>query len=45
MILDAWVAGELERLNPDRLAFPDEARRDKREEADRLYRRIVDIAG
>jgi predicted nucleotidyltransferase len=39
----AWVA-ELERLNPDRLALASEPRRDMRQEADRVYRRIIGIA-
>jgi predicted nucleotidyltransferase len=41
--IDAWVAGELERLHPDRLALPAEPSRDVREEADRLYRRIIGV--
>ena len=42
--IDAWAAAELERLNPDRLALPGEPRRDMRQEADRVYRRIIGIA-
>jgi predicted nucleotidyltransferase len=41
--IDAWIAGELERLHPDRLALPGEPRRDIREEADRFYRRIIGV--
>lgn len=41
--IDAWVAGELERLHPDRLALPAEPSRDIREEADRLYRRVIGV--
>ena len=41
--IDAWVVGELERLHPDRLALSDAPERDMREEADRLYRRVIDI--
>jgi predicted nucleotidyltransferase len=43
--IDGWVAGELERLDPERLALSDTARRDMREEADRLYRRIIGVEG
>jgi len=39
--IDAWVEGELERLHPERLALAGEPRRDVREDADRLYRRII----
>jgi len=42
--IDAWAAAELERLNPDRLALSDEPRRGMREEADRLYRRVIGVA-
>ena len=42
--IDAWAAAELERLNPDRLALAGEPRRDMRQEADRVYRRIIGIA-
>jgi uncharacterized protein len=41
--IDAWAAGELERLHPDRMALPGEPRRDMREDADRLYRRIIGV--
>jgi len=41
--IDTWVADELERLQPDSLALPGEPRRDMREEADRLYRRIIGV--
>ncbi len=41
--IDAWVTGELERLDPGRLALPGEPRRDIREDADRLYRRIIGV--
>jgi predicted nucleotidyltransferase len=41
--IDGWVAGELERLHPDRLALSDEPERDMREEADRLYRRVIGV--
>jgi hypothetical protein len=41
--IDDWAAGELERLNPERLALSGEPRRDMREEADRLYRRVIGI--
>ncbi len=41
--IDGWVAGELERLHPDRLALSEEPERDMREEADRLYRRVIGI--
>ena len=43
--IDTWVAGELERLHPDRLALPGGSPRDIREEADRLYRRIIGAEG
>ena len=39
--IDAWASAELERLNPDRLSLSGQPRRDMREEADRLYRRII----
>jgi predicted nucleotidyltransferase len=39
--IDAWVAGELEQFHPDRLALPGEPLRDIREDADRLYRRVI----
>ncbi|MBO0763668.1 MAG: nucleotidyltransferase domain-containing protein [Hyphomicrobiaceae bacterium] len=42
--IDAWAVAELERLDPDRLAFPDAPRLDMRGEADRLYRRIIGLA-
>jgi predicted nucleotidyltransferase len=42
--IDAWIVGELERLTPDRLALSGEPQRDMREEADRLYRRIIGVA-
>jgi uncharacterized protein len=41
--IDGWIAGELERLDPERLALSDMARSDMREEADRLYRRTIGI--
>ncbi len=41
--IDAWVEGELERLHPERLALAGEPRRDIREDADRLYRRIIGV--
>jgi hypothetical protein len=41
--IDRWVVGELERLNPDRIALPGEPRRDMRGDADRLYRRIIGV--
>jgi hypothetical protein len=40
---DAWAVGELERLDPDRLPWTDAPGRDMRDEADRLYRRIVGV--
>jgi predicted nucleotidyltransferase len=43
--IDAWAAGELERLDPERLLLPGERRRDMREEADRLYRRVIGLEG
>lgn len=39
--IDAWASAEPERLNPDRLSLSGQPRRDMREEADRLYRRII----
>ena len=42
--IDTWIVGELERLTPDRLALSGEPQRDMREEADRLYRRIIGVA-
>jgi predicted nucleotidyltransferase len=41
--IDAWAAGELERLHPERLALPGEPRGDMREEADRLFRRVIGV--
>jgi len=41
--IDGWVAGELERLHPDRVALSGDPRRDMREEADRLYRRVIGV--
>ena len=41
--IDAWAAAELERLHPDRLALPGEPHEDMREDADRLYRRIIGV--
>lgn len=41
--IDAWALAELERLHPDRLALSDAPRQDMREEADRLFRRIIGI--
>jgi predicted nucleotidyltransferase len=41
--IDAWVAGELERLQPDRLALSEEPERDMGEEANRLYRRVIGV--
>jgi predicted nucleotidyltransferase len=43
--IDAWAAAELERLDPDRLALSGAPRRDMREGADRLYRRIIGLGG
>jgi hypothetical protein len=40
--IDAWASAELERLNPERLSLSGQPRRDMREEADRLYRRIIE---
>jgi predicted nucleotidyltransferase len=43
--IDAWAAGELERLDPARLPWTDAPPRgDMRAEADRLYRRIIGLA-
>jgi hypothetical protein len=39
--LDAWVAGELERLRPERLDLPDTPRPEARAAADRLYRHLI----
>lgn len=41
--IDAWVTGELERLHPDRATLAGAPRRNMREEADRLYRRIIGV--
>jgi predicted nucleotidyltransferase len=41
--IDDWALAELERLCPDRLALSDKPRQDMREDADRLFRRIIDI--
>jgi predicted nucleotidyltransferase len=41
--IDAWIVGELERLNPDGLALSGDPRRDMRAEADRLYRHIIGV--
>jgi hypothetical protein len=41
--IDAWALAELERLNPDRLALSDQPRQDMREDADRLFRRIIGV--
>ena len=41
--IDGWIAVELERLDPQRLALSDSPRRDMREEADRLYRRVIGV--
>jgi len=43
--IDAWAAGELDRLNPEQLAVSGEPRSDMRAEADRLYRRIIGLEG
>src|SRR5262245_56868802 len=43
--IDTWAAGELERLDPAQLRWPETpSRRDMRAEADRLYRRIIGLA-
>jgi predicted nucleotidyltransferase len=39
--IDAWAAGELERLNPERLSLSGAPIRDMQDEADRLYRRVI----
>jgi uncharacterized protein len=41
--IDTWAVAELDRLDPDRLALPGAPRRDMREEADSLYRRVIGI--
>jgi len=41
--IDGWAVGELERLRPDRVALSGEPRQDMREEADRLYCRIIGV--
>jgi hypothetical protein len=43
--IDTWVTDELSRLQPDGLAMCDQPRANMREEADRIYRRIVGVGG
>jgi predicted nucleotidyltransferase len=43
--IDRWAVVELERLHPERLDLPGEPGRHVRDDADRLYRRIVGVDG
>ena len=41
--IDAWAQAELDRHDPQRTNLPDKPRRDMREEADALFRRIIGL--